>query len=158
MRKQTAIFLIVLSVVVTSCIFDSDKKTKLNTSSHSVTDSYWGEGEIEVDYSWRFVSYTKNDSEYSFSRDYFVDGSWIITFRNTTNSIYEVIITRIVFKDKDGFEITENNTILNIPVLKTTLDAGESATYQSTFRIDVSSLDVANSITNVDLRASITKQ
>lgn len=152
MKAKLLVSLMLL--LVTNCIFDNKSdKPKLDTTAHSVTDAYQGEGQIHADYSWRFISY-----DISTSTSYagiFVDGAWNIKLRNTSSSKYQVIIKEFTFEDKDGFQIALD-ILFDDPTA--VLNAGESVEKQGDFRFNVASVTIANSITDMNPWLIITEQ
>ena len=144
------VMVLVFSMLFIGCGKDCPtcpETSELNTSPHLVSSGFWGDGEIEADDTWRFISYSESES------GIIVIVSWNITLRNMSSSKYRVLIKRFTFEDKDGFQIFESYNergFVNI-----TLDADESRNLQGNLNLDLQSLEVANSITKMGIWASI---
>ncbi len=160
MRKQTAVLLIALCVLllITSCT------SKLDTSIHSDSDLYSLE-QIKVDYNWRFIAYSKNKAGIGIV----VKVSWDITFRDMGDwdipfsdmgdrylySTYHTKEIKFTFEDKDGFLIAEK-TVYDFSSVVVFL--GESDKKKGNFFIYVQSVEVANNIKRMNVSfTSLTK-
>ena len=117
----------------------------LNTISHEEDGLSWEDSPIEADTRWRFLA--SRETEKGFD----VTGAWEITLRNTSRDVWEADLSRLTFEDRQGFQIAEYYVGGIFPYI---LQGHESRHLQGNFDIEVASLELANSISTMNLWAS----
>ena len=125
----------------------SSPKVSLNTTSHERLGISWQGSPITADTRWRFISSEETQS------GVFITGAWDITLRNPSSLPYVVTITRLAFEDASGFQIAEYAPVSGIETV--TLSSGESNLRQGNFYISVATVEVANTVTKMNVWASI---
>ena len=128
----------------------NSRSPDLNTRSHSRHGLTYGDSPIEVDTRWRFVSSKNTIAGVE------VTGAWEITLRNPSSSDWNFWISRFSFLDAQGFQIVEYSS--NDDWIETLMiEAGETDTWYGNFTISLKSIDLANTITNMSVWASVWK-
>jgi hypothetical protein len=122
----------------------------LSIVSHESSGKSWPNSPVTADVSWRFISYVAKSSGVD------VTGAWSVSWTNPSTSRYEASIGRLVFEDKEGFQLGEFNPILDVD--KTTIEPSETRQRKGNFTVSLSSLSVANSVTRMGVWASFTEK
>ncbi len=129
-----------------------DPQESLDTSPHERTGA-WEGTPIQADIMWRFTSAEP------FSDRIAVTGAWTITFHNTGVNDYLVDIGKFSFEDNSGFQITEYTPISPQDEYIDSFIINNSQTQRRTgnFEIYVDSVDIANSITQINVYLAISQ-
>ncbi len=141
--------MILLACLVMSCGGDGilSPKANLNTMAHEKLDVSWEGSPVRADIRWRFISSQETQAGVS------ITGSWNITLRNPSNSTYLVNIARLTFIDVSGFQIAEYAPVSGVETV--TVSAGQTNPRQGNFYISVATVELANSVTDMNVWASI---
>lgn len=146
--------ILILLLTFTACSEDKPTESSapvLDRTTHSWTGISWnGVDYVEADTKFRML-YVNNEG---------LKVSWILEFRNThPTRTTEVNINRLVFEDKDGFQLAEH--VLSFPalgsVVKVTLPPNSNSTYKNESTVRIYDVDIANSIERMNVWASFTQ-
>ena len=116
----------------------------LNTAAHERLDVSWEGSPIRADIRWRLMS-----SDPFLNNQFSITGSWQITFRNPSPQDYIVEIVRLTFEDASGFQVAEYAPISGIELVR--LSGLQTNPRQGNFYISVASIELANSITSMNV-------
>ncbi len=124
-------------------VVEPSNDVRLNTAPHEEDGLSWEGSPIEADARWRFLSSRETDEGFD------VTGAWEITLRNTSGDVWEANVPRLTFEDGQGFQVAEYY-IGEVVILQ-----GHQSRYrQGNFDIQIASLELANSISTMNLWAS----
>ena len=143
-------FLILLSICfIAACGGDpvTAPTVILNTASHEKLDVSWESSPVRADIRWRFISSQEMQTGVS------ITGSWNITLRNPSASTYVVNIGRLSFTDVSGFQIAEYAPVSGVETV--TIAPGQTNPRQGNFYISVATVELANTVTDMNVWASI---
>ena len=77
--------------------------------------------------------------------------SWILNFTNSSDKVVKVEIGKLVFEDKDNFELAKIEFFFNEEDFY--IDPSSSVTRQGTSVLNIYDVDTANSIANMSVWA-----
>lgn len=137
--------MILLTILLLGC------SETLNTQPHKENGGSWDGGVGVKDYSWRFISSTElvdNKKVYAYE----ITLAYNITFENQSNTTKQVRY-ELALVDKNGFLIqkAEMYTSDDYPVIT----ANSEKQISANSRMNVKSISLANTITNMQIKASI---
>tara|TARA_Y100001978_G_scaffold58975_1_gene53139 strand:- start:510 stop:950 length:441 start_codon:yes stop_codon:yes gene_type:complete len=135
----------VLLFAFTAC--SEDKPTEppapvLNTESNEIKNGTWASADyIVADRKWKLLSISEAGLRVS----------WVLEFKNSSDKLVKVEIGKLVFEDKDGFELAK--IVFNFSEEDFYIDPSSSVTRQGTSVLNIYDVDTANSITNMGIWA-----
>ena len=144
MRTKWLSTLSVLAAVACGSDSPTEPDVELNTAPRTEADLTWsGEGFIFKAVSWRFLSYEEN-ADGSIT----ITGAYNLDFKNNGDRA-RTVSWDLHFMDAGGFQITVYS-----PWSNKTVPAFSSRGYSGNFEIEVPSVDMANSITKMEIWAA----
>lgn len=142
------VLLTLTMLVVFGCSDDpTSPKQSLDTSVRESTGSTWAGTEgVTADKKWRNLSYDEATQRLLIA--------WEFTIHNSRTSTVNVSVSRLIFEDAAGLQITERQFYLGEQDFS--VAAGGSRTRDGNTTRDVPSLSIANEISRLGIWASFT--
>ena len=139
----------VLLLAFTAC--SEDKPTEppapvLDTKSNESLNVTWGGvNYLKADYKWKLLSISEEGLRVS----------WVLDFTSTSDKVVQAQIGKMVFEDKDGFELAK----IEFPFSEEdfTMNPSSSKIRQGTSVLKIYDVDTANSITRMAVWAGFTE-
>ena len=142
----------VLLFAFTAC--SEDKPTEppeppapvLDTKANEVVNVTWGGvNYLKAEYKWKLLSISEEGLRVS----------WVLDFTSSSDKLVKVEIGKLVFEDKDGFELAK--IVFNFSEEDFYIDPSSSVTRQGTSVMKIYDVDTANSITRMAVWAGFTE-
>ena len=136
----------ILLLVFTAC--SEDKPTEppvpvLDTKANESLNNEWVGLDITSDEKWKLLSVSEEG----------LLVSWGLEFENSSDKAVRVRITNLIFEDKDGFELA-NYEFPPSNEQEYLIKSSARRGGQGTFVLKIYDVDIANSITKMDVWAS----